>query len=184
MSSPKNLQAKLANLRLATDWKKGQTSVRSSIKKGYDKIVEQVEDALDKGAEALVGNKYEVNDDKGSYFVYPTVLKNVDEGMSIMHEETFGPIAPIISYKQVEEAIEIANNTPFGLAAYFFTNDYRKGTFLSENLDYGIVGWNDGGPSAAHAPFGGMKESGLGREGGLEGIEPYLETKYLSIGGF
>ena len=68
------------------------------------------------------------------------------------------------------------------MAAYFFTNDYRTGTYLHDNLDFGIIGWNDGAPSAAHAPFGGMKESGIGREGGIEGIEPYLETKYLSIG--
>ncbi len=77
----------------------------------------------------------------------------------------------------------MANSTPYGLAAYFFTNDYRVGNYLHDHLQFGIIGWNDGGPSAAHAPFGGMKESGLGREGGIEGIEPYLETKYLSIGG-
>lgn len=180
----KKFAAEVSKLKVGNGLEEGTDIGPIINKKGYEKIVAQVEDALDKGAEALVGNKYDVNDDKGSYFVYPTVLKNVDEDMTIMHEETFGPIAPIIGYKQVEEAVEIANNTPFGLAAYFFTNDYRKGTFLAENLDYGIIGWNDGGPSAAHAPFGGMKESGLGREGGLEGIEPYLETKYLSIGGY
>ena len=102
--------------------------------------------------------------------------------MNIMQEETFGPVAPIITFKHLEEAVEIANSTPYGLAAYFFTNNYKTGTYLSENLDFGIVGWNDGAPSGAHIPFGGMKESGIGREGGLEGIEPYLETKYLSIG--
>ena len=91
-------------------------------------------------------------------------------------------MAPIISYKDIDEAINIANSTPYGLAVYFFTNNYRTGTYLFENLDFGIVGWNDAAPTAAHAPFGGMKESGLGREGGTEGIEPYLETKYLSVG--
>ncbi|ASN06815.1 NAD-dependent succinate-semialdehyde dehydrogenase [Virgibacillus necropolis] len=150
--------------------------------KGYEKIVDQINDAIEKGAEVLVGNKYDTDNEKGYYFVHPTVLKNVNASMDIMHEETFGPVAPITSFKEIKEAVEIANSTPYGLAAYFFTNDYRTGTYLHDHLDFGIVGWNDGGPSAAHAPFGGMKESGLGREGGLEGIKPYLETKYLSVG--
>jgi succinate-semialdehyde dehydrogenase / glutarate-semialdehyde dehydrogenase len=150
--------------------------------KGYDKIVFQIEDAIDKGAEVLAGNQYDVNKDQGYYFVYPTVLKNVSADAVIMQEETFGPVAPIVSFKTLEEAIEIANSTPYGLAAYFFTNDYKTGTYIHDHLDFGIIGWNDGAPSGAHVPFGGMKESGLGREGSIEGIEPYLETKYLSIG--
>ncbi|TLS38655.1 NAD-dependent succinate-semialdehyde dehydrogenase [Pseudalkalibacillus caeni] len=150
--------------------------------KGYEKVVSQIEEAIEKGAEVLTGNEYNVDKEQGCFFVYPTVLKNVDSTMKIMQEETFGPVAPIISYKDLEEAVTIANNTPYGLAAYFFTNDYKTGTYLHDHLDFGIVGWNDGAPSAAHVPFGGMKESGLGREGGIEGIEPYLETKYLSIG--
>jgi len=150
---------------------------------GYDKIVEQVEDAVEKGAEVLTGNEYDANDEKGYYFIHPTVLKGANLDMEIMHEETFGPVIPLIGFKEIEEAVAIANDTPFGLAAYFFTENYQIGIQLYEQLDYGIIGWNDGGPSAAHAPFGGMKESGLGREGGIEGIEPYLETKYLSIGG-
>jgi succinate-semialdehyde dehydrogenase/glutarate-semialdehyde dehydrogenase len=150
--------------------------------KGYEKIVSQIEDAIDKGADVLAGNQYDVNKDQGYYFVYPTVLKNVSADMVIMQEETFGPVAPIVSFKTLEEAIEIANSTPYGLAAYFFTNDYRTGTYIHDNLDFGIIGWNDSAPSGAHVPFGGMKESGLGREGSIEGIEPYLETKYLSIG--
>ncbi|MFZ3578688.1 NAD-dependent succinate-semialdehyde dehydrogenase [Virgibacillus sp. DJP39] len=151
-------------------------------KKGYEKIVSQVNDAIEKGAQVLTGNKYDTDEEKGYYFVHPTVLKNVNSTMDIMHEETFGPVAPITSFKEIEEAVEIANSTPFGLAAYFFTNNYKTGMYLHDHLDFGIIGWNDGGPSAAHAPFGGMKESGLGREGGIEGIEPYLETKYLSVG--
>jgi len=151
-------------------------------KTGYEKIVEQLEDAVNKNAEILAGNENMANYEQGSYFVQPTVIKNATLDMAIMHEETFGPIAPIISFKELDKAIEIANDTPFGLAAYFFTQDYSTGIRLYEQLDFGIVGWNDGAPSAAHAPFGGMKESGLGREGGVEGIEPYLETKYLSIG--
>ncbi|MDM5209461.1 MULTISPECIES: NAD-dependent succinate-semialdehyde dehydrogenase [Cytobacillus] len=150
--------------------------------KGYTKIIAQVNDAISKGAEVLVGNEYNANHQINTYFVYPTVLKNVQLDMKITQEETFGPVAPLISFKELEEAIEIANSTPYGLAAYFFTNNYKTGIYLHERLNFGIVGWNDGAPSAAHVPFGGMKESGLGREGGTEGIEPYLETKYLSIG--
>lgn len=149
---------------------------------GYEKIVQQVEDAVNKGAEILAGHQYDADYKKGTFFVLPTVIKNANLQMTIMHEETFGPIAPIISYDNLDTAIRIANDTPFGLAAYFFTNNYKTGIYLYEQLEYGIIGWNDGGPSAAHVPFGGMKESGLGREGGIEGIEPYLETKYLSIG--
>ncbi|MEM5016999.1 NAD-dependent succinate-semialdehyde dehydrogenase [Metabacillus indicus] len=150
--------------------------------KGFNKIVEQINDAVDKGAKVLTGNKFRFNREQGFFFVYPTVLQNVNEDMKILQEETFGPVAPIMSFRDIEEAVEIANSTPYGLAAYFFTNDYKTGTYLSEHLDFGIVGWNDGAPSAAHVPFGGMKESGLGREGGSEGIEPYLETKFISIG--
>ncbi|MED4039796.1 NAD-dependent succinate-semialdehyde dehydrogenase [Niallia taxi] len=150
--------------------------------KGYNKIVMQINDALAKGAVALAGNHYSANTEYGYYFVHPTVLTNVTLDMTIMQEETFGPVAPIITFNNISEAVEIANGTPYGLAAYFFTNNYKTGIYLSENLDFGIVGWNDGAPSGAHIPFGGMKESGLGREGGVEGMEPYLETKYLSIG--
>lgn len=150
----------------------------------YTKIVHHIDDAIKKGAELLTGGTYDVNHDKGAFFVHPTILANVSDEMDIMHEETFGPVAPITTFSELDEAIQIANDTPFGLAAYFFTDSYKIGTYLSENLDFGIVGWNDGSTSAAHAPFGGMKESGLGREGGIEGIEPYLETKYISIGNF
>lgn len=151
-------------------------------KRGFDKIVGQIQDAVDKGAKVLVGGDTHFDDDKSYYFVQPTVLTHVDPSMNIMHEETFGPVAPITTFKTLDEAIELANDTPFGLAAYFFTENYRNGLYISEHLDYGIIGWNDGGPSAVQAPFGGMKESGIGREGGIEGIEPYLETKYVSIG--
>ena len=152
-------------------------------KKGFDKIVAQIEDAKAKGATLLAGGTTHFDDEKGFYFVNPTVLGNVTLDMKIMQEETFGPVAPITPFKSDEEAIEIANSTPFGLAAYFFTDNYKRGIYFQENLDFGILGWNDGLPSTAQAPFGGMKESGIGSEGGTEGIEPYLQTKYLSIAG-
>lgn len=151
--------------------------------KGYKKVMAQIQDATQKGGKILTGGKGSADNTQETYFVEPTVIRDITLDMAIMQEETFGPVAPIISYQTLEEAVKIANGTPFGLAAYFFTNDYRTGIYLQENLDFGIVGWNDGLPSVAHAPFGGMKESGVGREGGLEGIEPYLETKYISIGG-
>lgn len=151
--------------------------------KGFDKIVAQIEDAKRKGATVLAGGTTHHDADKGFFFIHPTVLGNVTLEMNIMHEETFGPVAPIMTFKDDQEAVDIANGTPFGLAAYFFTQNYRRGIHFQENLDFGILGWNDGLPSTAQAPFGGMKESGIGSEGGSEGIEPYLETKYLSIGG-
>lgn len=147
----------------------------------YEKINAQIDDAKEKGAtvltESLIGKQLE-----GTYFIAPTVLKDVTEEMNIMKEETFGPVAPLTRFTSIDEAIEIANNTEYGLAAYFFTKDYQTGIYLHDHLDYGIIGWNDGAPTAAQAPFGGMKASGLGREGGTEGIDAYLETKYLSIG--
>ncbi|SDO00575.1 NAD-dependent succinate-semialdehyde dehydrogenase [Alkalicoccus daliensis] len=145
---------------------------------GFDKIKRHVEDAKKQGAEVTAGGKG--TDDKGAFFYQPTVLKGATDDMLIMQEETFGPVAPIQSFHSEEEAIELANNTPYGLAAYVFTESMRKGTRAVENLDFGVVGWNDGVPSAAQAPFGGLKESGFGREGGAEGIEDFLETKYVA----
>lgn len=98
-----------------------------------------------------------------------------------MQEETFGPLAPITTFDSKEEVIARANNTPYGLAAYLFTENLTTAIEVGEQLEYGIVGINDGGPSTAQAPFGGFKESGLGREGGHHGIDEYVEVKYLSI---
>ncbi|MCM3610543.1 NAD-dependent succinate-semialdehyde dehydrogenase [Planococcus sp. MERTA32b] len=148
-------------------------------KDGYEKVAEHVKDAVDKGAKVLVGGDGKAEND--AYFYNPTVLLNANSDMLVMNEETFGPVAPIMAFKTDEEAVKLANDTRFGLAAYFFTDSMTRGTYIAENLDYGIVGWNDGLPSAAQAPFGGMKESGIGREGGLEGLEAFLETKYISV---
>lgn len=148
-------------------------------KDGYEKVAEHVRDAVDKGAKVLVGGDGKTEND--AYFYNPTVLLNANSDMLVMNEETFGPVAPIMTFKTDEEAVKLANDTRFGLAAYFFTDSMTRGTYIAENLDYGIVGWNDGLPSAAQAPFGGMKESGIGREGGMEGLEAFLETKYISI---
>lgn len=145
-----------------------------------EKVAHHVEDALSKGA-ALVTGGSPVEDSKGTFYT-PTVLANVSPEMVVMNEETFGPLAPIQKIETVEEAIKLANDTSYGLAAYVFTDSVSTGTKLVEELEYGIVGWNDGTPTATQAPFGGMKESGMGREGGRQGIEDYLETQFVSIG--
>ncbi|WP_409323876.1 NAD-dependent succinate-semialdehyde dehydrogenase [Staphylococcus caprae] len=147
---------------------------------GVNKVIDQIKDAEDKGGQ--LSRSLSDIQELGGNFLKPVVISNANQEMKAIHEETFGPIAPVMTYSDLEDAIQMANDTEFGLAAYFFTNDYYTGFHLYESLDYGVIGWNDGGPSAAHAPFGGMKQSGYGREGGIEGIEPYLETKYLSIG--
>ncbi len=146
--------------------------------KAVEKVIDHLQDAEQHGGQ-LSRSWDEVK--LGGNFINPVVVTQVNQEMKCMHEETFGPVAPVMRYEDLDEAIRMANDTEFGLAAYFFTNDYRTGLYIYNHLDYGVIGWNDGGPSAAHAPFGGMKESGYGREGGIEGIEPYLETKYLSI---
>jgi len=144
-----------------------------------EKVNEHVQDAVKKGAKVITGGKQP--QEKGNYYK-PTVIKDTTSNMIIMSEETFGPVAPIQRFETVEEVVKLANDTPYGLAAYVFTESVSQGTRLIEKLDFGIVGWNDGAPSAAQAPFGGMKESGLGREGGHQGIEDFLETQYVSIG--
>jgi len=144
-----------------------------------EKVAHHVEDALSKGASLMTGG--ELITKEGGTFYAPTVISNADPSMVIMKEETFGPVAPIQKVETVEEAIALANDTPYGLAAYVFTDSIVKGTRLIEQLNFGIVGWNDGTPSAVQAPFGGMKESGVGREGGREGIEAFIESQYVSI---
>lgn len=144
------------------------------------KVKEHVDDAVSKGASIVTGGDYARG--IGDNFFLPTVLSNVRNEMLVMREETFGPVAPIQRITTDEEAIELANNSPYGLAAYVFTENIGRGTKIIEKLEFGIVGWNDGTPSAAQAPFGGMKESGVGREGGHQGISDFLETQYVSIG--
>jgi succinate-semialdehyde dehydrogenase/glutarate-semialdehyde dehydrogenase len=145
-------------------------------RQGLDKVSAHVHDALDKGARALVGGAPR----DGLYFD-PTVLAEVGPGMRILEEETFGPVAPLVRFERDAEAVAAANGTPFGLAAYLWTRDLSRAFRVSEALDFGIVGVNDGVPSTPQAPFGGVKASGLGREGGKWGIEEYLDLKYISI---
>jgi succinate-semialdehyde dehydrogenase / glutarate-semialdehyde dehydrogenase len=144
---------------------------------GLAKVRAHVDDALSKGAAAVVGGTAA----EGLVFK-PTVLTSVKRGMRLLEEETFGPVAPIVPFTDDNDAVRQANNTPFGLAAYLWTRDLSRAFHVAEALDYGIIGVNDGIPSTAQAPFGGMKMSGVGREGGPWGIEEYLDIKYMSIG--
>ena len=137
-----------------------------------------MKDAVSKGAKVTVGG---ARPDLEGFYYEPTVISNVQDDMLCMYEETFGPLVPVTTFKTIDEAVERANNSPFGLAAYVFTTNLTEAIQVSEALEYGIVGLNDGAPSTPQAPFGGFKESGLGREGGRQGIEDYLETKFISI---
>jgi succinate-semialdehyde dehydrogenase/glutarate-semialdehyde dehydrogenase len=143
---------------------------------GLTKVKQHIQDAVAKGAVLKTGG----NALDGLYFE-PTVLTDITSEMKIMQEETFGPVAPIVAFDDEAEVISKANDTQYGLAAYLYTNDLSRAFRVSEALEYGIVGINDGVPAAPYAPFGGMKQSGLGREGGPWGIEEYLEIKYLSM---
>ncbi|MFA1642687.1 NAD-dependent succinate-semialdehyde dehydrogenase [Chryseomicrobium imtechense] len=141
-----------------------------------EKVEKHVQDAKDKGAKVLTGGEI-----KEGLFFEPTVLMNATDDMLCMNEETFGPLLPITTFKDVDEAIERANDTDFGLAAYVYTSSINTGIYIAENLEYGIVGLNDGIPSSPQAPFGGFKQSGIGREGGHYGMDEFLEIKYISL---
>jgi len=137
-----------------------------------------VDTTVSEGGEIVTGGSYV---DGAGYFFAPTVLRNVKPGSTILNEEIFGPVAPIVSFKDEDEAIRLANDTEYGLVSYAYTQDLKRGLRLIERLDTGMTGLNTGLVSNAAAPFGGVKQSGLGREGGLEGIQEYLETKYVMI---
>ena len=142
------------------------------------KVADLVADAVDKGATVLTGGSAP---DRDGYFYSPTVLTDVPRDARMAHEEIFGPVAPITPFSTEEEAIAAANDTRFGLVAFVFTNDLRRALRVSEALETGMVGLNQGVVSNPYAPFGGVKESGLGREGGDVGIDEFLETKYIGI---
>lgn len=144
---------------------------------GLAKVQEHMQDAVAKGASVVTGGAA-----LGGLYFRPTVVTGVTSAMLLMNEETFGPVAPVSVFDDEAEIVRLANDTPYGLAAYVFTNDLSRAHRMAEALDYGIVGINDGVPSTPQAPFGGVKQSGIGREGGPWGIEEYLEIKYVSVG--
>jgi len=147
---------------------------------GLEKVQAHVDDAVNKGAKVTAGGQRHA---LGGNFFQPTVLTDVTPDMVVAREETFGPISPLFRFETEEEAIAMSNDTEFGLAAYFYTRDAARTWRVSKALEYGIVGINEGIISTEVAPFGGVKESGLGREGSKYGIEDYLEIKYICMGG-
>ncbi len=148
--------------------------------KAIEKVEQHISDAVKKGAKVVVGGKRHA---LGGSFFEPTVLANVTTDMVVTREETFGPVAPLFRFKTEAEAIKMANDTEFGLAAYFYSRDLGRVFRVAEALEYGIVGINEGIISTEVAPFGGVKESGIGREGSKYGFEEFLEVKYLCLGG-
>ncbi|PRC95095.1 NAD-dependent succinate-semialdehyde dehydrogenase [Solimicrobium silvestre] len=145
-----------------------------------EKVAQHVQDAISKGAKLVIGGKSHA---LGGYFYEPTLLSNVSNDMQIMSEETFGPVAAVMKFETEAEVIAAANNTDFGLASYFFSRDIGRIWRVAEKLEYGMVGINTGLISNEVAPFGGVKQSGLGREGSSYGMDEYLEMKYLCMGG-
>ena len=143
------------------------------------KVEEHIQDAVDKGATVIQGGK---RHPLGGNFFEPTVIANVNTQMKVAREETFGPLAPIFRFETDEEAVQLANDTEFGLAAYFYSRDIGRIWRVAEQLEYGIVGINTGIISTEVAPFGGMKESGIGREGSHYGLDEFMEVKYMCMG--
>ncbi|MBI4274789.1 MAG: aldehyde dehydrogenase family protein, partial [Rhizobiales bacterium] len=145
---------------------------------GRNKVINLVDDAVKKGAKVLTGGKAP----DGPGFFYPaTVLTNVPDSAAMLNDEIFGPVASIQTFKSEDEAIRRANDTEYGLMAYLYTKDVGRGMRVSEKLDFGMIGLNRGLVSDPAAPFGGMKQSGIGREGAHEGLMEFLETQYVSL---
>jgi succinate-semialdehyde dehydrogenase/glutarate-semialdehyde dehydrogenase len=149
-------------------------------KKAMDNTMDLVEDAKKHGAKVLTGGKRSDRFERG-YFFEPTVLRNLSPQAKILNEEPFAPVMPLLDFSKVDEVIAAANNTRYGLAAYVFTNDLTISWRMAEGLEAGIIGINDPVPATPQCPFGGMKESGMGRELAHEGLEAYLETKFIAI---
>lgn len=145
------------------------------------KVQTHLDDAVQKGAQIVCGGT-KWNGNLDGYFYEPTILSHITDDMQVMNEETFGPIFPIQPFSDDDSVIQKANNTDYGLAAYIFTEETSRAIRVSEKLDYGIVGVNDVFPASPEAPFGGIKQSGVGKEGGHYGMDEFLEMKYVSMG--
>jgi succinate-semialdehyde dehydrogenase/glutarate-semialdehyde dehydrogenase len=149
-------------------------------KKALESTKALIDDAAGRGAKILTGGKKSDRFERG-YFFEPTVLRDLSPDAKMLTEEPFAPVMPILDFSKLDEVIAAANNTRYGLAAYVFTNDITVMWKMAEGIEAGIIGMNDPVPAAPQCPFGGMKESGLGRELAHEGLEAYFETKYVSI---
>jgi len=168
------------NLIVGNGLDKNVTSGPLIDKSSFIKVQEHVQDAVNLGSKIAVGgNAHSL----GKNFYQPTVIYDVSTETKITHEETFGPVAPIYKFSSDEEVIDLANNTEYGLASYFYSRDIGRVWRVAEALEYGIVGVNTGLPSRAEIPFGGIKQSGLGREGSKYGLDDFLEIKYINMGG-
>jgi len=176
----KKLSAAVAKM-VVGDGLKGDTQQGPLIDmKAVEKVEEHIADAVAKGAKVVLGGK---RHELGGSFFQPTILADVTREMAVAREETFGPLAPLFRFHTEEEAVQMANDTEFGLASYFYSRDIGRVWRVAEALEYGIVGINAGLISSTVAPFGGVKESGVGREGSKYGLEDFLEIKYLCMGG-
>ena len=174
----KKLTAKMASLKMGNGLDDGVSIGTLVNAEGRDKVVELVDDAVSKGAKILTGGK---RPDGPGYFYPATVLSNVPNTAKMLNEEIFGPVASLQTFKDEAEVIKRANDTEYGLVAYLYTKDIGRGLRVSEKLDFGMIGLNRGLVSDPAAPFGGMKQSGIGREGAHEGLMEFLETQYVSL---
>jgi succinate-semialdehyde dehydrogenase/glutarate-semialdehyde dehydrogenase len=174
------LAARVTSLKIGDGTAEGTMIGPMINEAAVDKINRHIADAVAKGATAIISDNPRPS---GSQYVSPVVLRDATTEMLLAQEETFGPVAPLFRFETEAEAIAIANGTPFGLAAYFYTRDLARSFRVGEALEFGMVGLNTGLISTEVAPFGGVKQSGLGREGSQLGIEEYLEVKALHIGG-
>jgi succinate-semialdehyde dehydrogenase/glutarate-semialdehyde dehydrogenase len=172
------LAAAVAKLKVGNGAEDGVTTGPLINAAAVEKVKEHIADAVAKGGKVVAGGKAMT----GNFFE-PTIITGVTTDMAVAREETFGPVAPLFKFKTEEEVIALANDTEFGLASYFYSRDIGRIWRVSEGLEYGMVGVNEGIMSTAEAPFGGVKESGLGREGSSHGMEEYLEVKYIMMGG-
>src|SRR5277367_4505701 len=174
----KKLTAKMAGLKMGNGLDDGVALGPLVNQEGRDKVIELVDDAVKKGAKVLTGGKAP----SGPGYFYPaTVLTNVSDDAKMLNDEIFGPVASIQTFKSDDEVITRANHTEYGLVAYLYTKDLSRGMRVSEKLDFGMIGLNRGLVSDPAAPFGGVKQSGLGREGAHEGLMEFLETQYISV---
>jgi len=174
------LAAAVGGLKLGDGAQEDVTQGPLINKAGLGKVQDHVDDAVKKGARIVTGGKAS---DLGGTYYEPTILVDITTDMKVTHEETFGPVSPLFRFSSEEEAIRMANDTEFGLASYFYSRDVGRCWRVSEALEYGMVGCNEGIVSTEVAPFGGVKESGLGREGSKYGIDEYMELKYICMGG-